>query len=195
MKTILSACLLFLLPLFAFCQNYSKGSKVEIKWGSGWYKGSIIDTKSDKYKVSYDGYNASWDEWVKADRLRTPGAVVHPATPVKAAKLNAPVDLPIAKYHAFQNDGVGFSFQYSLLLNNSTSYSINGHAGNYNYNRSTGVISFTNGPIKGFTGIYRLKNPNNPKDPPTIVIDFNGNVPVLGQSHKDQYIYAYLQKK
>jgi hypothetical protein len=194
MKTILTACLLFLLPFFAFCQNYSKGSKVEIKWGSGWYKGSVIDTKGDQYKVSYNGYNSSWDEWVKADRLRTPGAVAKLATPVKAATLSAPVDLPVAKYHAFQSNGAGFSYQYTLILNSTTSYSINKHAGNYNFNRSTGVINFTSGPIKGFTGIYRLKNPNNPKDPPTIVIDFNGNVPVLGQINKN-YIYAYLQKK
>lgn len=194
MKRIIYFCLVLFLPLSSFCQNYSKGAKVEIKWGSGWYKGSVIDTKGDQYKVSYDGYNSSWDEWVKADRLRTPGAVAKPATPVKAATLSAPVDLPVAKYHAFQNDGAGFSYQYTLMLNSATSYSINKHAGDYNYNRSTGVINFTSGPIKGFTGIYRLKNPNNPKDPPTIVIDFNGNVPVLGQINKN-YIYAYLQKK
>lgn len=195
MKRVFSFCLIVLFPLLACCQNYSKGAKVEIKWGSGWYKGSIVDVKGDQYKVNYNGYNASWDEWVKADRLRLPGTEAKPAAPANAAKANAPADLPIGKYHAFQNDGAGFSYQYTLLLNSLSSYTINGRTGACSYNRASGIIAFTSGSIKGYAGIYRAKNPNNPKDPPTIVIDFNGKVPVLNQTHKDNYIYAYLQKK
>jgi hypothetical protein len=85
----------------------------------------------------------------------------------------------------------GNSLQYVLQMNSYTSYSIREHTGALNYNRSTKVIEFTSGPIKGYKGIYRPVNPTNPNDPPTIVIDFEGKVPVLNQHHTDTYLYGY----
>jgi hypothetical protein len=49
---------------------YTKGQAVDIHSGSTWYPGSVIGLDGSKYRAHYDGYSSSWDEWVRADRLR-----------------------------------------------------------------------------------------------------------------------------
>jgi hypothetical protein len=56
------------------------------------------------------------------------------------------------------------------------------------------VIYFKSGLLKGFTGIYRPVNPDNEKDPPTIVIDPKGAVPDLQHQHGKTYLLGYLQQ-
>lgn len=74
MKHFSSLLIIILFTTFSvFSQNYTAGSKVEIKWGNTWYAGAIKEVKGDEYKIGYDGYSSTWDEWVKKDRLRTPG--------------------------------------------------------------------------------------------------------------------------
>ncbi len=53
---------------------YAVGSKVEISWGGSWYKGSVLEVKGDQYKINYNGYGDSWNEWVRKDRLRAAGS-------------------------------------------------------------------------------------------------------------------------
>ena len=54
----------------AFSQTYKKGDKVEIEYSGTWYPGSILETKDSQYKIHYDAYDNSWDEWVPVSRLR-----------------------------------------------------------------------------------------------------------------------------
>ncbi len=65
---------------------WQKGDKLEIKWGSTWYKGEVIEVDGDRYKVRYDGYSSAWDEWATAEKLRDLNASVTPAagSPVAA---------------------------------------------------------------------------------------------------------------
>lgn len=54
------------------------GRNVEVEYDGNWYKAEIIDAKESAdgaaieapFKVAYVGYDASWDEWVSAERLR-----------------------------------------------------------------------------------------------------------------------------
>lgn len=62
-------------------QDYKPESKVEIEWSGAWYKGSILEVKDDKYKITYQGYSSSWDELVNKERLR----------PVKAEALSTSI--------------------------------------------------------------------------------------------------------
>lgn len=63
--------LLFLLfTLSLFSQTFKKGDAVQIEWKSKWYNGKIIEVKGDQYLISYDGYDASWNETVGAERLK-----------------------------------------------------------------------------------------------------------------------------
>lgn len=43
---------------------------MQILWETKWYNGKIEEIKGDKYLISYDGYDASWNETVGAERLK-----------------------------------------------------------------------------------------------------------------------------
>lgn len=69
MKKLLT--LLFLLiTILSFSQSFKKGDKVQILWETKWYDGKIEEIKGDKYLISYDGYDASWNETVGTERLK-----------------------------------------------------------------------------------------------------------------------------
>lgn len=52
-------------------QTFSKGESIEISWKGEWYKGKIVEVKSnDNYLISYDGYDATWNESVGVGRIR-----------------------------------------------------------------------------------------------------------------------------
>lgn len=91
MKTYILFLAALLLSCTLFAQSYKANDKVDILWSGQWYKGFILETKDDQYKVRYDGWSSSWDEWVKKDRLRTAGADM-------AAKTEtAPVQTPVTQ--------------------------------------------------------------------------------------------------
>jgi len=49
---------------------WKKGDKLQVKSSSTWYKASILEVKGTKYKIHYDGWSDSWDEWVTVDRMK-----------------------------------------------------------------------------------------------------------------------------
>ena len=53
-------------------KDWKVGDKAEIYWKDTWYKGKIIADKNaeGKYKISYDGWDSNWDEYVDVKRLR-----------------------------------------------------------------------------------------------------------------------------
>ncbi len=50
--------------------TFSVGDEVEVKWKGSWYPASVLEAKGGKYKIHYDGYSDSWDEWVGLSRIR-----------------------------------------------------------------------------------------------------------------------------
>jgi dsDNA-specific endonuclease/ATPase MutS2 len=46
--------------------------EVEVEWGQRWWPAEILQVKGDKYLIHYTGFEASWDEWVRKDRIRSP---------------------------------------------------------------------------------------------------------------------------
>lgn len=106
-----------------------------------------------------------------------------------ATTTGVPADIPFGTYRVLQRG----MYQYKFTLGSYTTYEMNGKTGTVAYDRATKTIRFTSGALKGFVGLYRPVNPTNEKDPPTIVIDYNGNVPVLGRVN-DPYQYGYWQE-
>jgi hypothetical protein len=47
------------------------GKQVEVEWGHAWWPAELLRVKGDKYLIHYSGYDASWDEWVRKDRMRS----------------------------------------------------------------------------------------------------------------------------
>ena len=65
----------------AWAQTWAPGDKLEIKWGDRWYPGEVIEVKDDHYKVRYDGYSESWDEWATTAKLRNKGETLAASMP------------------------------------------------------------------------------------------------------------------
>lgn len=67
------------------------GQKVEVREGDEWSPATILKKEGRKYQVQYEGDPTQ--EWVTADRIRTPGhsPATAPAKPMPAAPLREPV--------------------------------------------------------------------------------------------------------
>ena len=50
--------------------TYAVGDAVDIFWGSSWWPGSITMKDGKRYRITYEGWASTWDEWVTATRLR-----------------------------------------------------------------------------------------------------------------------------
>jgi agenet domain-containing protein len=51
-------------------RSFSPGDLVMIEWDGAWYDGKVVAIRGNKYRVTYDGWEASWNEEVPAARLR-----------------------------------------------------------------------------------------------------------------------------
>ena len=51
--------------------NFTVGDPVSVNWKGSWYPARVIATGKGKWKIHYDGYDNSWDEWVTASRMRS----------------------------------------------------------------------------------------------------------------------------
>ena len=49
---------------------WKKGDVIQVKSSSTWYKATILEVNGSKYKIHYDGWSDSWDEWVTTDRMK-----------------------------------------------------------------------------------------------------------------------------
>ncbi len=68
------------------------GEKLQASWSGGWYDVTILEIGEGQYKVHYDGWGSSWDEWVAPSRLRRQdGSAV---TPPPARTAPAPRTVP-----------------------------------------------------------------------------------------------------
>ncbi len=105
---------------------WKAGDKLEIKWGSSWYQGEVLEVDGERYKVRYNGYGSRWDEWTGADRLRARAVSASGATPSppKAGVASASAyTFPAAPAGAGGLDGAwlrteSFFMGTSLTLNN-----------------------------------------------------------------------------
>ncbi|HVJ14931.1 MAG TPA: hypothetical protein VM686_05800 [Polyangiaceae bacterium] len=50
--------------------TYGVGQAVDIYWGSKWWPGRVLKLEGGHYRITYDGWSESWDEWVEPERLR-----------------------------------------------------------------------------------------------------------------------------
>lgn len=53
--------------------TWRAGDAALIEWRGDWYPGRITVVEAGRYRIRYDGWGESWDEWVTTARLRRPG--------------------------------------------------------------------------------------------------------------------------
>ena len=76
-KSVAILAVVIMLTVFA-CNasavEYKKGQKVMVEWKGKWYDSTILEVgtgdKAGKFKIHYDGWSDSWDEWVGTDRMK-----------------------------------------------------------------------------------------------------------------------------
>lgn len=79
MKKVLVILGLFCLVTFqTACKKnqeseFKVGDVVEVEWKGSWYKANVLEVKDGKYKIHYEGYDASYDEEVGKERIRKLG--------------------------------------------------------------------------------------------------------------------------
>lgn len=49
---------------------FKPGDAVQVKWKGKWYDASVLKVGNGKYRIHYDQYDSSWDEWVTGERMR-----------------------------------------------------------------------------------------------------------------------------
>lgn len=72
LTAIVASTIVFTLSSRSFAQpaSFAVGEKIEVLWSGTWYKADVLEAKGGQYKIHYDGWASSWDEWVKPDRIR-----------------------------------------------------------------------------------------------------------------------------
>ncbi|GMV39516.1 MAG: hypothetical protein AMXMBFR64_12320 [Myxococcales bacterium] len=50
--------------------SWSVGDALQVEWKGSWFPASILEAKDGKYKIHYDNYDSSWDEWVGPERMK-----------------------------------------------------------------------------------------------------------------------------
>jgi len=50
--------------------QWKTGDKVMVKWNDKWYPSTILKFSDGKYKIHYDGWSDSYDEWVAPSRIK-----------------------------------------------------------------------------------------------------------------------------
>lgn len=85
MKAItLTILLAFFLATPSMAQKVNDA--VEIQSSGSWYPGKILKVDGEKFFVTYDGWDESWNEWVGKDRLRGFKTAAAPASAAPLTK-------------------------------------------------------------------------------------------------------------
>jgi hypothetical protein len=51
-------------------QKFANGDAVQVNWKGKWWPAHVIASKKGQWKIHYDGYDNSWDEWVGPARIK-----------------------------------------------------------------------------------------------------------------------------
>lgn len=49
---------------------YPAGTPVSVEWKGSWYPAKVLEAKENSWKIHYDNYDSSWDEWVGPNRIK-----------------------------------------------------------------------------------------------------------------------------
>ncbi len=51
----------------------TRGERVEVEWKGRWLPATVVEIADNRFRIHYDGYDNSWDEWVIPARIRKTG--------------------------------------------------------------------------------------------------------------------------
>ena len=140
--------------------GYAIPDRVEVNYSGVWYPGNVYAVRDGRYKVMRDDYTSD-DRWVTAADLRPLAYDKRP--PVRPAA-NQPRSIAAGKYACYTITG-GFAggtpsgaVLGSMRIGGPTTYNGlaregTGPQSTYDYDASSGLITWNRGKIEGFFGI------------------------------------------
>ncbi len=75
---------------------WNVGDRVEVQWKGDWYQANVNEVKGNQYKIHYEGYDSSWDEWVDSSRIRASGIKPNNSNTSQTATTNSPFNQVLA---------------------------------------------------------------------------------------------------
>ena len=57
-------------PAVPITGTYAVGEPVLVFWKESWWPAQVIEVGNNRWRIHYDNYDTSWDEWVGPDRIR-----------------------------------------------------------------------------------------------------------------------------
>lgn len=136
------------------------GGAVSVLFPGEWYPAKVLDGPdgSNTCLVSYDGYDASWDEWVDAGRLRV--AAETPAEP--AAPQAKPAAPRPGVYNCYTMESGTLTYTYTdVRILDKRSYAVGDATGAYTFDQD-GAMAFT-GTLANATGKFSIKSTGTPQ--------------------------------
>ncbi|RDE10230.1 hypothetical protein [Pelagibacterium lacus] len=132
---------------------------MSVLFAGEWYPARVLDSAdgSNTCLISYDGYDASWDEWVDARRLRAAEAPTEPVAP--QAK---PADPGPGVYNCYAMESGTLAYTYTdVRILDKRSYAVGDATGTYTFDRD-GAMTFT-GALANAAGKFSVKSTGTPQ--------------------------------
>ncbi|HMS38739.1 MAG TPA: hypothetical protein PKE69_00810 [Pyrinomonadaceae bacterium] len=51
-------------------KSFAVGSLIEAEYEKKWYKAKVLQVKGGAHLVTYEGFDAEYNEWISSDRIR-----------------------------------------------------------------------------------------------------------------------------
>jgi hypothetical protein len=163
---VLFVCICSFLMAQSKPTTWKTGDKVEVRWNGTYFDATVLEVKDSKYKITYEGYGKSWDQWVTSDSIRSRGSKEAPAPtnpaahventnkPTAAAKANSSVT--VKSYHCvFYIDGSGLQTVPGFSIKSGKVYQdTDGKNGTYTFDPALSLIIFHGGSMDGTVAMY-----------------------------------------
>ena len=163
---VLLYCSCFFMMAQTKSTTWKAGDKVDVRWNGTYFAATVLEVKDSKYKITYDGYGKSWDQWVASDSIRVRGSknVTTPAnTTTPAGTGNKPGGTPnghgsitAKSYHCvFYIDGSGLQTVPGFTIKSGGAYQdSNGKNGTYTFDPAQSLVTFHGGSMDGNAAMY-----------------------------------------
>jgi len=50
---------------------HSVGDQIKVEWNGSWWDAKIHEIDGERHRITYIGFDSSWDEWITAERIQT----------------------------------------------------------------------------------------------------------------------------
>lgn len=173
---VLFAFVLLASPAETLAQaEFRAGQRVRVQWHGQWFDASVLEVgtgaQAGTYKIRYDGYDSSWDEYVGPERIwREPETERAPEKP-RPAETGTPVGRYVCQSYNGQTQQLETRDEFVLERNGTYRSLLFGQAGRWSLAEEPGALAFTGILDNGARAAFLPEKRRG-----TIVFDWGGDV-------------------